>query len=96
MSTTSEVIREDSVSRNTQNKGVFVVGNIEIDGINELITIGLSSDSTRVYIDKSGNRFRVPQASSDPTTAMNGDIFYNTSTEKFRKYQNGSWSDLDT
>lgn len=32
--------------------------------------------------------------SADPMPAMNGDMYYNTSTNKFRGYQNGVWQDM--
>lgn len=34
-----------------------------------------------------------PQA-GEPSNPSNGDIYYDTSLNKFRKYENGSWSDL--
>jgi hypothetical protein len=32
--------------------------------------------------------------SADPPNGVNGDIYYNTTTNKFRGYQNGAWTDL--
>lgn len=31
---------------------------------------------------------------SDPSGGLNGDIYYNTTTNKFRKYENGAWKNL--
>ena len=49
----------------------------------------------------SGNRvevesvaFRQAPLSSDPSSAQNGDMYYNTTTNKFRGYANGAWIDL--
>lgn len=36
----------------------------------------------------------VGSATSDPGTGFNGEFYYNTTTNKFRKYENGAWSDL--
>lgn len=38
--------------------------------------------------------FRVPRKSADPSTATNGEVYYNTTTEKFRGYENGAWVNL--
>lgn len=35
-----------------------------------------------------------PQLGSDPTALTNGEIYYNTVTEKFRVHENGAWVDL--
>lgn len=38
-----------------------------------------------------------PSGTSDPiVTSANNGIYYNTVSNKYRKYENGSWSDLDT
>jgi len=38
--------------------------------------------------------FRVPRKASDPVSATNGEIYYNTATNKFRGYENGAWVNL--
>lgn len=37
---------------------------------------------------------RLANLTTDPTTAANGDIYYNTTTNKFRGYENGAWANL--
>ena len=47
------------------------------------------------YIDLGTLRpTRQARLSSDPGTANNGDIYYNTTTNKFRGYENGAWVNL--
>lgn len=48
---------------------------------------------TRVFLGNTGV-VRWSQRSGDPSSAQNGDTYYNTSTHKFRGYANGSWVDL--
>ena len=46
-----------------------------------------------------GTSFRAPTYSSSARNALtpsNGDIIYNTTTNKFNGYQNGIWIELDT
>ena len=46
-----------------------------------------------------GTSFRAPNYSSSARNALtpnNGDIIYNTSTNKFNGYQNNAWIELDT
>lgn len=43
-----------------------------------------------------GNAITLPQAASDPGSPINGDMYYNTVTNRVRVYQNGSWLDLAT
>lgn len=37
-----------------------------------------------------------PMAGSDPVDGQNGDIYYNFTLDKFRKFEAGVWSDLDS
>ena len=36
----------------------------------------------------------VPVKTADPGTATNGEIFYNSTTNKFRVYENGAWANM--
>lgn len=41
-----------------------------------------------------GQPITFPSAASDPVSAVNGDVYYNTGSNEFRAYQNGSWTTL--
>ena len=43
-----------------------------------------------------GNAVTLPQISSDPGSPANGDMYYNSTSNRVRVYQNGSWQDLAT
>jgi hypothetical protein len=38
----------------------------------------------------------IGSVAADPSSPVNGMIIYRSDLNKFRKYQNGSWSDMDT
>jgi len=52
----------------------------------------------RLVVDEERSKFsnvvKLNNASSDPS-GENGDMYYNTTTNKFRGYQNGAWINLD-
>lgn len=37
---------------------------------------------------------KLPSAASDPVSATNGDMYYNTTTNLIRAYQNGAWGNI--
>lgn len=41
-----------------------------------------------------GDGLRVPRLDADPGSPLDGDLYYNTSTNKFRGRANGAWVDL--
>ena len=43
-----------------------------------------------------GGSLNLGQLSSDPSSALNGATYYNTGSNKFRCYVNGSWANCDT
>lgn len=57
-------------------------------------TPGAFTGVNLVALRLSGGTLRVAQLSADPTNAANGDIYYNTTTNKFRGRENGIWANL--
>lgn len=47
--------------------------------------------SANSKIFKGPGPIQVPRLSSDPASGVNGEIYYNTSTDKFKVFENGSW-----
>lgn len=45
---------------------------------------------------KFGNPIVVGALTADPSGAVNGEVYYNTTSNKFRVYVNGAWADLST
>lgn len=39
-----------------------------------------------------GEPITIPSAATDPVSSVNGDMYYNTTDNQFRKYENGAWS----
>lgn len=66
-------------------------GKIEL-GDNTKIWNGLEVVG-KVNLSTSNSPILVPKLSSDPA-GTNGDIYYNTTTNTFRKYENFAWKDL--
>lgn len=56
------------------------------------------SSNTRFFDGKvifiGASPITVPVLTADPGSASNGEMYYNSSSNKFRKYENGAWSDL--
>ena len=60
------------------------------DNNDDVIRVDASQDKTKL-----GGVMRLHTAGSDPSSNLeNGDMYYNTSTNKFRGYANGAWVDL--
>ena len=66
-----------------------------------LITSSGGSLSTRVNIESDGTtnfngpKINLPTGASDPSGAVDGSIYFNTSTKLVRVYSNGAWSDVN-
>tara|TARA_X000001382_G_scaffold103645_1_gene78568 strand:+ start:7205 stop:9172 length:1968 start_codon:yes stop_codon:yes gene_type:complete len=60
------------------------------DNNDDVLRVDASQDKVKI-----GGVMRLHSAGSDPSSNLaNGDMYYNTSTHKFRGYANGSWVDL--
>lgn len=56
---------------------------------------GGTLSGSQQFADTADDRFRLPRLAADPATnVFNGMMYYNTTTNQFRIYQNGSWQDL--
>lgn len=56
---------------------------------------GGTLSGSQQFADTADDRFRLPRLSADPATnVFNGMMYYNTTSNQFRIYQNGSWQDL--
>ena len=87
----------------TQARGV-IFGNTLVAAANNDTLVGLDVVPTftpgaftgvnQVALRLSNGVLRVASLSADPTNAGNGDIFYNTTLNKFRARENGVWVNL--
>ena len=56
---------------------------------------GGTLSGSQQFADTADDRFRLPRLAADPATnVFNGMMYYNTTTNQFRIYQNGGWQDL--
>lgn len=82
-------------SNGTNSTNAFQVQNatgttiLSVDTINSIIQIGSATPNTDPDLIVLNNY----SSASDPTNGTNGAMYYNTSTNSFRCYVNGAWSD---
>jgi hypothetical protein len=57
------------------------------------VGIGTSAPQAQLDVASSASGIIIPRLTADPT-GVNGMIYYNTATNKFRGYENGAWKDL--
>jgi len=81
-------ITGDLVHVNDENNDM----DFRVDGSNNDNVLKVDAGKDKVEM---GGVMRLHQASSDPSSNLeNGDMYYNTTTHKFRGYANGAWTDL--
>jgi hypothetical protein len=56
--------------------------------------VGLFTANTERIRIKSGGQLRYVPLAADPAGAENGDVYYNSTTNKLRVYAGGAWVDL--
>lgn len=96
-STTDTLSVADITSSGTISADEFVTGGIGTPTLTSASTLTLSS-ADGVLIT-GGGPFRLPSLSDterNALTAVNGDVIYNTTSNKIEAYQNGAWIELDT
>jgi hypothetical protein len=63
-------------------------------GADTNVNLELAPKGTGRIVFAGSNGARFPSAASDPTGATNGEVYYNTATNKLRVYANATWVDL--
>ncbi len=87
-----------TISGDPQNPTIATTPFTEVDTLASVTARGATT-STAVTFSGGvtlGNVVNLGQLSSDPSSAVNGATYYNTSTNEFRCYINGSWGKCDT
>jgi hypothetical protein len=66
-----------------------------IKNLEKRIAVLESSNQHKKIKIPGGGKFVVNSESGDPEEGINGQIFYNTTIHKFRKFENGIWKNLE-
>lgn len=70
---------------------IYIVGELTM---NDNIDVGSNWINNCGRITSANDVFPIPQRGSDPGSANNGEIYYNTAAHTFRAYKNGSWQNV--
>jgi hypothetical protein len=83
------------------NERLEVAGNIHVSGGDRTIfnrsnnSLQLGSNNTGRLTVKAAGQTRFVPLAADPSGPENGDVYYNSATDKLRLYAAGSWVDLN-
>ena len=89
----------------TTNRVTITPGDGSANPVINLGSLAVQTDQTNTYTAGAKQIFshsattagvNIGPVAGDPSTPANGDVWYNSSTNKFRKRENGSTTDLDT
>jgi hypothetical protein len=92
--TTSGLAIADSLRLNNNRPGGITVSSTDASGVVRFVTGGTASTNERMRV-KSGGQLRfVPLAAAPTTNVEDGDVYYDSGTNKLRVRAGGAWTDL--
>ena len=81
--------------RTSNSETLTTVLQVRSTGISLIGVIQFSDNITQTFNPGSASSgLNVGGNAADPSTGVNGDIYYNSANDKFRAYQGGSWVDV--
>ena len=80
----------------TESSTLTVTGDVDLDQPLLTTSSPTLANLTTTGTVTAGNVLNFGKLSTEPTSTTNGASYYNSTSNKFRCYQNGSWKDCDT